>query len=250
MKRIFPCLILLCVAAVLVPHSQAQAKLDRTTTIDVSAVAPRDVYASLSRLLGFELAIAPEIQKPVTMHLENVTVRTALTALSENLGCQWSIAGNTLRVEPAGSGKPGPAGITDSGIGPGRGRGVGSGTGAGAGTGLTVVSPGRGAGAGKVDYKDYKQMMECRTPTSFRFENASLASVTAALSKVCNMVIMVDVSDRDRMVTIDLSNQKILSALKALSEQTGLRKPIIISIGVSGSDKKLMLVGRPLRKDQ
>ena len=149
MKRIFLCLIVFCVAAVLVPSSPAQAKLDRTTTIDISAVAPRDVFASLSRLLGRELDIAPEIQKPVTMHLENVTVRTALTALSENLGCQWSIAGNTLRVQPTGSWKPGQVG------------------------GMVLMSPGRGASVGKADFD---KMMGCRTPSNFRFDNTSLGT--------------------------------------------------------------------------
>jgi type II secretory pathway component GspD/PulD (secretin) len=246
MKRIFLCLILLCIAAVLIPSSQAQAKLERTTTIDVSAVTPHDVYGSLSKLLGLELAIAPEIQKPVTMHLENVTVHTALTALSENLGCQWSISGNTLHVQPAGTGKPGWVGIivdgsgqgtgvgsgTGAGIGSGRGTGVGSGTGVGIGPGrVAVVSPGRGV-AGSFDYKnDYKQMMACRTPSGFRFNDASLSSVTDALGKACNMNIRVNESDKASKVTIDLSDLKILSALKALSEQTRLQKPIMILMG-------------------
>jgi type II secretory pathway component GspD/PulD (secretin) len=242
-KRIFLCLILLCVAAVLVPSSKAQSKLDRTTTIDVSAVAPRDVFASLSRLLGFELAIAPEIQKPVTMHLGNVTVRTALNALSENLGCQWSIAENTLRVEPAGPGKPGPAGIMGGGVGPGQGAGVGSGKGAGA-------DPGRGPGSG-VGKVDSMQIWERRTPSNFRFDNASLGSVTDALGKVCDMDIRVDGSDKSRRVTLDLSDRTILSALKVITEQTGLLKPIVISASVSGLDKKMILmVGHPKKTSE
>jgi hypothetical protein len=228
MKRIILCLIVFCVAAALVPSSPAQAKLDRTTTIDVSAVPPRDVFASLSRLLGYELAITPEIKKPVTMHLENVTVRTALTALSENLGCQWSIAGNTLRVQSAGSEKPGPAGIAGGGIGPGRGAGIGSGI---------------GSGVGKVNYM---QTLECRTPSNFHFDNTSLGSVTDALGKVCDMDIRVDESNKARMVTIDLSNRTILSALKAINEQTGQQRHMIISAGVQGSGKKMMIfIGAP-----
>jgi len=240
MKRILLCLMVLCVASVSVPCLPAQPKLDRTTTIDVSAVAPRDVFASLSRLLGCELSIAPEIQKPVTMHLENVTVRTALTALSENLGCQWSVAGNTLRVQPAGSGKPGPAGITGGFIVPGQGTGFGSGAGAGVGTGS---GGGIGSGVGKVDFR---QMLERRTPSNFRFDNASLGSVTGALGKVCNMVIRVDQSDKARMVTMDLSDRTILSALKAIIELSGLQKPISIS---AGGPEMLVVLG-PHKKDQ
>jgi hypothetical protein len=234
MKRIFLCLIVLGVVAILVPASPAQPKLDRTTTINVSAVAPRDVYASLSRLLGCELAMAPEIQKPVTMHLENVTVSTALTALSENLGCQWSISGNTLRIEPAGSGKPGPVGIVGSGIGPGRGAGIGSGTGAG-------VGSGRGSGL-SVDKVDFWQMMQRKTPANFRFDNATLGSVTDALGKVCDMEIRVDESDKGLMVTIDLSDRKIIEALKAINELSSHQKPIVISTFVSGSNKKISIL--------
>jgi type II secretory pathway component GspD/PulD (secretin) len=242
MKRIFLCPILLCVAAVLVPSSPAQPKLDRTTTIDVNAVAPRDVFASLSRLLGCELAIAPEIQKPVTMHLENVTVGTALTALSENLGCQWSIAGNTLRVQPAGSGKPGPAGITGGVIFvPGRGTGVGSGSGGGIVPGQVISI---GSGVGKADFK---QILECRTPSNFRFDNATLGSVMDALGKICDMDIRVDEPDKARIVTIDLSNRTILSALETVSKQSGLPKLMVIS---TKAHKRMILLGAPPKKDQ
>jgi len=228
MKRMFLWIILLCVAAVSVPSSPAQAKLDQITTIDVSVVAPRDVFESLSRMLGYELTIAPEIQKPVTMYLEKVTVRTALTALSENLGCQWSIVRNSLRVQPAGSGKPGPAGVTGSGIGSGQGTGVGAGRGGGIGSGIGV--------------SDYYQMMECRTPSHFRFDNTSLDSVTDALGKVCNMDIRVDESIKTRIVTIDLSNRTILSALKIISNLDGPQKPMILSVISSPSDKEMRLI--------
>jgi hypothetical protein len=244
MKRIFLYPIVLCLAATMVPSSNAQPKLDRTTTIDVRAVAPRDVFASLSRLLGCELAIAPEIQKPVTMHLENVTVQTALTALSENLACQWSIAGNTLRVRPAGPGKPGPAENVGGGIGPGRGAGVGSGTGAGVGSGR---GGGTGGGIGKVDFE---RILECRTPANFRFDNASLSNVTDALGKVCKIDIGVDESNKARIMTIDLSDRTILSALKAINELSSRQKPIVISLGIQGSDKKMLLLARTPKRDQ
>jgi len=221
MKRIFLCPILFCVATVLVPSSPAQPKLDRTITIDVNAAAPRDVFVSLSRLLGCELDIAPEIQKPVTMHLENVTVRTALTALSENLGCQWSIAGKTLRVQPTGSGKPGEMAR------------------------MAVMSQGRSAGMGKADFD---KMQGCVTPSNFRFENASLGSVMDALGKACNMNLQVEESENVQKLSVDLSNQKFLSALKIIIERMGPRKPIAITFGGPDSSKKLMLMGIPPQK--
>jgi hypothetical protein len=223
MKRIFLCLIVFCIFAVLVPSSLAQPKLDRTTTIDIKAGAPRDVFASLSRLLGCELDMAPEIQKPVTMHLENVTLRTVLTALSENLGCQWSLAGNTLRVQPTGFGKPGRVG------------------------GMAVMSPGRGTGVGRADFD---KMWGCRTPANFRFDNTSLGSVMDALGKVCNMDMQVEESEKARIVTVDLSNQRIPSALKIIFEQTGPQKPVTIILGGPDSSRRIMLMGTPPKKDK
>jgi hypothetical protein len=218
MKRIFLCLIVLCVAAVLVPSLPAQVKLDRITTIDVSATSPHDIYASLSRLLGCELAIAPEIQKPVTMHLENVTVRTALTALSENLECQWSISGNTLRVEQGGSGKPKPA--------------------------VVVVNP-------NVFKKvDFGQILKRKTPSSFRFDNATLGSVLDALGKAFDITIGIDESDKARIMTIDLSDRTLPLALNAIHERSGMKKPLNISISLPGSDKKMLLLLSPAKKRQ
>ncbi len=71
--------------------SAAQPNLDLKTTINVDSATPRDVFESMSKILGCKLVIAPEITQPVTMRLQNVTVRTALTALSESLGCRWGI---------------------------------------------------------------------------------------------------------------------------------------------------------------
>jgi hypothetical protein len=221
MKRIFLCLQLFSAAALLIPFSPAQPKLDRTTTIDVSAAAPRDVFASLSRLLGCELDIASGIQKPVTMHLENVTVRTALTALSENLGCQWSIAGNTLRVQPTGSGKPGQLG------------------------GMAVITPGRSDFVAKTDYD---RIQQCTTPSDFRFENESLGNVLGALGKVCNMDLQIGQPEKAHKVSLDLSNQKLLAALRTIFEQIGPRKPVTITLGGEGSKKSLLLMGTPPEK--
>jgi hypothetical protein len=204
MKRIIFCLIILCVTPA--PFLSAQTKLDRITTINVSAAAPRDVYESLARLLGCELAISSEMQKPVTMHLEDVTVRTALTALSENLRCQWSFKGNTLSVEPTGAGKLG-AERTD--------------------------------GGGK--FNPMKKF-ECKTPSKFRFNNASLDSVTESLGKVCDIDIQFDISDRSHPLTIDLSNRTVFFALKAVNEQLGPHKATIIITGKPQSGKMKIIM--------
>jgi hypothetical protein len=212
MNRLFSCLIVLYIAVASASSSAAEANLDRITTINVSAAAPRDVYESLTRLLGCELAISTEIQKPVTMHLENVTIRTALTALSENLGCRWSVKGNTLHIEPIGTGKPGAAETGDE----------------------SKFNP--------------MKKWECRTPSNFRFNNASLESITEALGKVCDMDIQFEVSEKNRMLSIDLSSRTLFSALKAVNEQLGPHKATIIITGKPKSGKMKVIMKEYIKK--
>jgi len=201
--------------AVTAPASSApgQRGLDRRTTIDVTAAAPRDVYASLSRVLGYELAITPEVRQPVTMHLENVTIRTALTALSENLDCEWSIVGHKLHVEPT---KPGA--IVSGASGGAVGRVTGG-----------AVGGGRGI--------DVKQRLERKTPANFSFLDVPLRSVIEALGMIAGLEIELDDPFAVQHVTVDLSNRTILSALKAIQGETGM----VFVATFSGSDKKLHL---------
>jgi type II secretory pathway component GspD/PulD (secretin) len=224
MTRMMAGLAGLWAAAVLAPCTPAQPKLDRRTTIEVTAVMPRDVYGALSRVLGYELAIAPEIQQPVTMHLENVTVRTALTALSENLGCRWRIDGNTLRVESAGSRNPG-SGAVVGGV-PG---------------GVIGGVPG-GVPGGVIGGVGFKQRMERKTPVDFKFLDTPLPAIIEALGNIAGLEIQVDDPFEIRHVTVDLSNRTVLSALKSIQSETGM----VFVVTFPRLDKKMHLkVGLP-----
>jgi hypothetical protein len=202
-------------AAVLVPCTPAQPKLDRRTTIEVTAAMPGDVYGALSRVLGYELAIAPEVQQPVTMHLENVTVRTALIALSENLGCRWRIDGNTLRVESAESRNPGSGAVVG---------GVPGG----------VVG---GVPGGVIGGVAFKQRLERKTPVDFKFLDTPLPTMIEALGNIAGLEIQVDDPFEIRHVTVDLSSRTVLSALRAIQSEVGT----VFVVTFSESDKKMHL---------
>ncbi|MBS1212345.1 MAG: hypothetical protein H6R26_961 [Proteobacteria bacterium] len=218
MKPMITGLAMLWSVSALVSSAPAQPELDRRATIDVTAAAPHDVYASLSRALGYELAITSEVRQPVTMHLENVTIRTALIALSESLDCQWSIVGHKLQVEPA---KPGA--VVSGAPGATMGRVTGG-----------VV--GRALGI------DVKQRLERKTPANFSFPDAPLRSVIEALGMIADLEIELDDPFDVQHVTVDLSNRTILSALRAIQGETGM----VFVATFSGSDKKLHLkVGLP-----
>jgi hypothetical protein len=238
MKRFVTTLVVFWVAFLSAPSLPAQAKLDRRTAVDVTAAAPHDVYGSLARALGCKLVIAPEITQPVTMRLENVTVGTALTALSESLGCRWTLDGNTLRIDPAASEKPGPAGVTGGvpgGVKGGVTGGVRGGVAGGVPGGVVGGVPGGGfAGT------DFKQRLERKTPANFRFVDVPLRTIMGALGKIADLEIRVDDPSPEH-VTIDLGNRTILSAFKAIQEETGLRTGAVFVATLPGSDKKLQM---------
>jgi hypothetical protein len=95
---------------------------------------------------------------------------------------------------------------------------------------------------------DYDRMQRCTTPSDFRFENESLGSVMDALGKICNMDLQIGQPEKAYKVSLDLSNQKFLAALKIIFEQIGPRKPVTITLGGEGSKKSLMLMGTPPTK--
>jgi type II secretory pathway component GspD/PulD (secretin) len=242
MNRILASLAGLWLAALLIPSSPAQTKLDRRTTIDVTAAAPRDVYGSLARTLGCELILTPEIRQNVTLHLENVTIRTALTALSESVGGQWSMEGNTLRVVPAGSARPG--GIT-GGVPGGVKGGVTGGVPGGVSGGVVGGVP--GGGSGNVDFK---QRLERKTPDNFHFEDRPLRSVMEALGKVADLEVQIEEPAATQRVTLDLSNRTIMAALKTIREQTGMEKAIVLVATIPGSEQRMHLkMGSPKKNE-
>lgn len=246
MRRIVATLAVLWAAVVFVPCSPSQEKLDRRTTIDVTAALPRDVYGSLARTLGCDLVIAPEVKQPVTMRLENVTIRTALTALSESLGCRWSMGANTLNIAPAAPGKPGPAGIVGGvpgGVKGGVVGGVPGGVSGGVPGGIVGGVPGGGVGG-----IDFKQRLERKTPANFHFVDVPLGTITDALGKIADLEIRVE-EPSPQHVTIDLGDRTILSAFKAIQQETGLKTGAVFVATLPGSDHTMRLKVGPRRKD-
>ncbi len=245
MKRNLVTLPSLALALLFVPCLMAQAKLDRKTTIDVTAAAPEDVYGSLARTIGYDLVLAPEIRQPVTLHLENVTIRTALTALSESLGCRWSLDGNILRVSPTVKVMPGGPSVGVVG-------GVSGGVTGGVPGGVSGGVPGGVVGGvpGGVSGDEFRQRLERKTPADFHFENTPLRSVMKAIGKVAGLEVEVDEPAASQQVTLDLGNRTILAAFKTIRERVGLQKPIVLVATLPGSDQKMHLKMGPPKKNE
>lgn len=85
-----------------------QAALGKRTSLDLNAVAPKDAFGSLAETLGCRVDLDPSVATPVTVRLNNITVRTALNVVCESIGCSWHVEGNVLHVQGAPARKPAP----------------------------------------------------------------------------------------------------------------------------------------------
>jgi hypothetical protein len=221
------------------PCSAEQPNLDRRTTIEVDSASPRDVFGSLARTLGCDLAMAPEIKQPVTMRLTNVTVRTALNAISESIGCHWRVQGTLLQVDLGNAGSGGVVGGVRGGVVGGVPGGVVGGVPGG------VVG---GVPGGVVGGVDFKQRLERKTPPNFRFENALIGDVMIALGKIADLETRMEGSAADRRITVDLGDCTVLAAFRIIQQQVGLNQSVVFAASVPGSDQKMLFKLGPQKK--
>ncbi len=231
--------------------SAQQPNLDRRTTIEVNSASPQDVFASLARTLGCDLAMAPEIKQPITMRLSNVTVRTALNAISESIGCHWSVRGNLLQVD-LGAASPGgvvggvPGGVRE-GVGKGVGGGVVGGVPGGVGGGVRGGVMG-GVPGGVIGGVDFKERLERKTPADFRFDNAPIEDVMNALGKIADLETRMEGSKTGQRVTLDLGDRTVLAAFRTIQQQVGLNQSVVFAASVPGSDRKMLFKMGPQKK--
>lgn len=109
MKR----LVLAALAALLMTGTAGAAPdaLDKRVSLDLKGATAEEAFKSLARVAGVQIA-AEGVSGDVTLELENVRVRTILTALCDSIGCRWDLqAGNPpkLRITPLPAGeRPAP----------------------------------------------------------------------------------------------------------------------------------------------
>jgi regulator of replication initiation timing len=92
----------------LAPAAQASPDaLDRRVSLDLQDVTAAEAFGSLARVAGVQVDLDGLADEKVSLELENVRVKTLLTALCESLGCRWELADGKpprLRIvaDPAG----------------------------------------------------------------------------------------------------------------------------------------------------
>jgi type II secretory pathway component GspD/PulD (secretin) len=81
-------------------NASAQGFLDARVSIAFNSVSPSTMFRTVAtNMVGIEATVDPQLQKPFSITLEDVTVRTVLDATCDSVGCRWHIDGNTLVVE-------------------------------------------------------------------------------------------------------------------------------------------------------
>ena len=98
------CVLVLVVIALATSHpreASAQVSLETRITVSLSNVAPARLFQFVqqSMLPGVELVVDPTLQRPVSITLEDVTVRTLLDASCDSIGCRWRIDGTRMTIE-------------------------------------------------------------------------------------------------------------------------------------------------------
>lgn len=180
--------------------ASAQDALAKKVTLDVNAASPASVFKAVASASGasFTVTVDPAVTEPVDITIRNVTVKTALNAICESIGCQWTLTGSTLVVKP----KAQSAMM------------------------IGVVQPaGRGAGSEKSKAAAARAQvvlnaLKQKLPADMRFENAPLDEVSKRLSEVLRMNVQLGCKDPGvQTLTMDFSNLTLQAALNAIGEQ-------------------------------
>jgi hypothetical protein len=195
----------------------AQDALAKRVTIDVNAATPVSVFTAVATASGahFTVTVDPAVTDPVDITVRNVSVKTALNAICESIGCQWTLTGSTLVVKP----KPQSAMM------------------------IGVVQPaGRGAGSEKSKAAAARAQvvldaLKQKLPADLKFENAPIEVVNARLSDALKMKVELACKDPNvKAITMDFGGLTLQSALQALGEQEGASGPWRLTVGPQPGD--------------
>jgi type II secretory pathway component GspD/PulD (secretin) len=108
MTRARTVLLLLALALVPLAAHAAGIRLDDRIDLNVSDADAGKLFQTVGQLTGARVEIDPRFQsaRKISIRIDNVTLRTALTAICESLGCRWRTRDGAIFVEPVRTGEP------------------------------------------------------------------------------------------------------------------------------------------------
>jgi hypothetical protein len=173
----------------------AQDATAKKVTLDLNGVAPAGAFKAVADAIGVSVTVDAEVTGPVDITVRNVSARTALNAVCESIGCQWTLTGNSLVVKPLTTVK---VGIVMRGE-----RG-------------DPVDKTKATARAQVVLATFKQKL----PPDMNFENAPLDVVNKRLSEALNMNVQLTCKDASvQTLTLDFSNRTLQEALTSLGER-------------------------------
>jgi hypothetical protein len=175
----------------------AQDALAKRVTLDVNAASPASVFKAVAGASGssFTVTVDPAVTEPVDISVRNVSVKTALNAICESIGCQWTFSGNTLVVKPLTSFA---VGVVQHDV------------------RIAAVDKDRASARAQVVLNALKQKL----PADMRFENAPLGEVNKRLSEALKLNVQLGCKDPGvQTLTMDFSNLTLQAALQAIGER-------------------------------
>lgn len=106
MTRARTVLLLLALALVPLAAGAAGIRLDNRIDLNVTDADAGKLFQTVGQLTGARVELDPRFQsaRKISIRIDNVTLRTALTAICESLGCRWRTRDGAIFVEPVRTG--------------------------------------------------------------------------------------------------------------------------------------------------
>jgi type II secretory pathway component GspD/PulD (secretin) len=101
--------LLLLVLGLVPPAAQAaEIHLDNRIDLNVTDADVGKLFQTVGQLTGARIDLDPRFPtaRTISIRIDNVTLRTALTAICESLGCRWHTRDGAIFVEPVPTGDP------------------------------------------------------------------------------------------------------------------------------------------------
>ncbi len=163
-----------------------QVNPQKRVSIAFAGADPLEVFGMLARDLNCEVALDKQVSQMITVRAHGVTQQTALDVICESIRCGWRVENGQLVIEPL-------AKLETS--------------------GLSSRSTPLMSGLDK------------RMRSNMRFENVPLRFVLEDVFKFAAVgySLFGETASESKLVTIDLSNERVADALTKILENAGLK---------------------------
>jgi hypothetical protein len=193
MNRPLRQLVLPLLIVALVSPAFAQSAAARRVTLDLNGVAPPAAFKAVADAIGVSVTVDASVTEPVDIQVKNVTAGTALTAMCESIGCQWTISSGALSVKAASASPAGAYRVAGD---------------KGADRAIVV-------GRAKPALAALKQTL----PADMKFDHAPLDEVSRRLGEAIGLTVKLTSTDSEvKTLTADLGGLSLQEALKVMGE--------------------------------